>query len=267
MLKINLLPGHIRERRLVPLYFAVCGVICLILIFGLGFYVITLQAGVRHLKAQVDGLQQQADEVKVIEQDIATGRGEAEGISGRVAFIRAVEQTGPRWANYLEDLARYVPADATLESWNVTDGTLEWKGRLLVDPYIGARSEDYMKFYIHLVNWPELQSVKLDMEEMGGGFSYPFQDTSGEVIQGSVPFTITGTLVNAPSAPVFQPPAAAQQAPAAGAQMPSASGTGTGMGKGRSAPSPESVGGGYGPEPSDDDADEMLQRQAKGMEE
>lgn len=236
MLRIDLLPRQIRDRRRVPLYLAICGVIFVMLALGLGVYVIGLTTEVSSLQREVTDLAAKAKEVDDLNAQVTALEKTASLAGDRVAFVDAVRNTGPAWAAYISELSRWVPASAYLSSWSIDGGKLEWKGILLLDPYKGLTSDDYMRFLIHIRRCPLLSNASLTIEGLESGFSYPDGSSSYMGGESFVPFTVTGTLQGAPAAPEFKAAAAPAAAPAA--QAPAAgAGAGAATGAAGAAPS------------------------------
>jgi len=230
MLKINLLPRQVRDRRLVPLYTVLATIILVVLGIALGSYVFALSLDVSKLKTEEAQKAAEAKTVQELGATVTTAQQQAFVAQARITFATGVQNTGPAWADYIQKLTAWVPANVYLDSWSINGSNLSWSGRLKVqDPSRGLTSGEYLFFYLHFQRCPMITnpiitvSTQLDM-----GYSYPPSGVSIAPTTASapgassiglefVPFTITGTLVNPPSFPIFAP---AQQAAAAAALVP-----------------------------------------------
>jgi len=228
MLKINLLPREVRDRRLVPVYIVVCGVIFAAVALGVGFVAVSIGSQISRLNVEVQQLAQEASQVKALETEISTWQQQESLAASRIQFIQAVQNTGPAWADYIGKLSQWVPASALLDSWTISKNKLDWKGRLQIeDPSRGLTSNEYMKFYINLLRCPMFSGISLKMEGLNN--SYSFGGGAQRITSAPTPpagaaskaptsayaaaqplrefadFTITATLNSPPPSPAFSP--------------------------------------------------------------
>ena len=107
MLKINLLPTYIYEKRKVKQTTLVFAVLFVGVAAGMMAWNLSLGAKKTELTAQVADMQQKANEVKAIEAQATAEEQRIPVIQGKVQFIENVMQYNLQYPKLYEELAKY----------------------------------------------------------------------------------------------------------------------------------------------------------------
>lgn len=107
MLRINLLPKYIWERRQVKQAAFLFGVIFAGVVAGMVAWHLSLAAQQRDWTAQVADMQIKANEVKQIEAQAVAEEQRLPAIQGKVAFIEGIMQYNLEYPKLYEELAKY----------------------------------------------------------------------------------------------------------------------------------------------------------------
>lgn len=107
MLKINLLPSYIYEKRKVKQTAIVFAVLFIGVVAGMVAWYVALGAKQREMTIQVADMQQKANEVKQIEALAAAEEQRLPIIQGKVAFIESVMDYNLAYPKLYEEMAKY----------------------------------------------------------------------------------------------------------------------------------------------------------------
>lgn len=107
MLKINLLPKYIFDKRKVRQTAVVFVVLFVGVVAGMVAWHLSLAAKERDLRMQVADMQQKADEVKAIEAQATAEEQRLPVIQGKVSFIESVMQYNLEYPKLYEELSKY----------------------------------------------------------------------------------------------------------------------------------------------------------------
>lgn len=107
MLKINLLPPYIWEKRKVRQAAFLFGVLFLAVLAGMVAWYVTLQNRERDLGIQVAEMEQRANEVRQLEAQLQAEKSKIPAIQAKVAFIEGVMEYNTLYPKLYEELAKY----------------------------------------------------------------------------------------------------------------------------------------------------------------
>ena len=107
MLKINLLPSYIFEKRKVRRTGMMFGVLLLGVAVGMFAWYSVLAAKQRELTVQVADMEAKANEVKALETQVAAEKAKSPTLQNKVGFIENVMNYNLEYPKLYEELAKY----------------------------------------------------------------------------------------------------------------------------------------------------------------
>jgi cell division protein FtsB len=191
VLKINLLPKYIWEKRKVKQTIFVFVVLFMGVVAGMVAWHLSLAAKQRDLTAQVADMQIKANEVKQLEAQAVAEEQRIPVIQGKVSFIEGIMQYNLQYPKLYEELAKYTYSRILYRSVEASSGQLKVTaharsigdcGRYLLNMY--RASHVFNAVGIDGVpGWPRQQSGGED----GGGQGFDFNVTCNLTTPISVP--------------------------------------------------------------------------------
>lgn len=211
MLRINLLPAYIAQRRRVRN--AIIGMIALFLLATGGslFYQFgMLQPEVTRLEQEANDMQAQADQVTAYASQTAQIRQKVQPLKEKVQFVESIRYHNRIRQKIFRNVAKYTYNEVEYDSMSVNSNTLQVNG------YV-RQLADIGRFYITLFGNPDITAVSLTSPVP----SYPLGGPTAQQAQGvnpnspprtpAYPVSATATLVRSVATPTL--PASAQTPP------------------------------------------------------
>lgn len=201
MLKINLLPKYIYEKRKVKQTAFMFAVLFLGVVAGMVAWHLSLAAKERDLTVQVADMQQKVNEVRSLETQAAAEEQRLPVIQGKVAFIESVMQYNLEYPKLYEELAKYTYNRIMYTSVDPSGGQLK----------VGAHARSIGDCGRYLLNMYRASHV-FSSVGIDGVPGWPHQGAQGD--QG-FDFNVTCNLVRPIAVPSYSPGGAAARAPGA----------------------------------------------------
>jgi len=209
VLKINLLPSYIYEKRKVKQTAFVFAVLFIGVVAGMVAWYLSLGAKQREMTIQVADMQQKANEVRQIEAQATAEEQRLPVIQGKVAFIEGVMEYNLAYPKLYEELAKYTYNRIMYTSVDPSAGQLKIAaharsigdcGRYLLNMY--RASHIFTSVGIDSVpGWPSNNSG----QQAGPGFDFNVTCNLANPI--ALPTYTPGGAAPAPGAPGAPPPA------------------------------------------------------------
>ena len=202
MLKVNLLPPYIHEKRKVKRAAILFGLLFVGLLAGLLTYYMGKNAELNQWQRDAADMQQQAEAVKALEGQVTAEKAKAPDIQTKINFAEAIEKYNLEAPKLYEEVARYTYNRVVYSSMSVKGNKLTMKahartlgdcGRFLLNMYRAKHLFSNVTISkLPVPKWPEgTQSIS---------------------DKGGVDFTVDCTLINGIAAPGY---GGSQTAPAA----------------------------------------------------
>ena len=198
MLKINLLPAYIRQRRLVKRAIAGVIVAVLVTIGGFLYWNSMLQKQAADLEQQIAALMPTKQEAERLQQEASAVRAEIGPIQTQLAFLDQVVALPEKWCALLQNAAEYTHAGVTLNSMTISGDTISMQGHT---PNLRTAAR-------YLLN--ALRNPKWTQVTINGPQGYPSTASPADVHPRfrpmDYPLQITATLARAHRVNMPQPP-------------------------------------------------------------
>ncbi|HHX41634.1 MAG TPA: hypothetical protein GX715_16875, partial [Armatimonadetes bacterium] len=196
MLKINLLPAYIRQRRLVKRAIAGVIVAVLVTIGGFLYWNSMLQKQAADLEQQIAALMPTKQEAERLQQEASAVRAEIGPIQTQLAFLDQVVALPEKWCALLQNAAEYTHAGVTLNSMTISGNTMTMQGHT---PNLRTAA----RYLLNALRNPEWKQVTIN-----GPQGYPSSASPADVHPRfrpmDYPLQITATLAHPVNVP--QPP-------------------------------------------------------------
>jgi len=120
MIKINLLPYQIIERRRVRSLMKVLGVVVLVEVAALGFWVLQLNGSVRQAQQELADAKVVADQKRDVDQQIEGLNNQIAAVYKWVIWSTDVAGVAPQYATLLSAMNQYVPKEVIVQRMTVS---------------------------------------------------------------------------------------------------------------------------------------------------
>lgn len=147
MIKLNLLPSYILERRKVSLLLKLFAFVIVAELGGLFFMAHTLGRQINEEKALLDEAQAEQELVKKTEAEIETVKGETAPEAAWVKFFGEAQVFNAKYATVLEQIARYIYSKSVLQSMSINGSSVSISGTI-----VGTKP--FAQFYLNILRCP-----------------------------------------------------------------------------------------------------------------
>lgn len=192
MLRINLLPPHIYERRRVRKAIVAFSFLFLVVLFGMLTWWFMLTKKQNDLQLQVNDMEQKAQEVRMLQDEIAKEQARIASTRAKVEFIEAVMEYNLEYPKLYEELAKYTYSRMLYRSIQPAGNQLTIQAHART---LGDCGRYLMNMYraTHLFSSVSISGVP----------GWPQQGEGGGGLPGGFDFTVTCTLVKPITPPTY----------------------------------------------------------------
>ena len=154
MIKINLLPYQIIERRRVRSLMKVLGVVVLAEVVALGFWVLQLNGQVTRAEKEWKDAKMVADQKRAVDQEVTALEGQIGAVNKWVIWSNQVAGVAPKYAALLEFMNQYIPREVIVQRMTIANPNMV---------IVGATNNMSVvaKYYRSLVSNPAVATVTM----------------------------------------------------------------------------------------------------------
>lgn len=162
MIKINLLPGHVAERRKVRSLAKLVVFALLLEVIGLSYFVVRLVDKEKQLGEKYKDVHQSAEAVRAMEKTTQAEQAAAAPYKGAVGWYDSIIQQNAKIADTLVKVNEYIYARLTVRNLSVNGATVQLAG--------STRDIDQVaKAYFNLLRSKYIQTGSVKLSGISGG--------------------------------------------------------------------------------------------------